>query len=99
MSKSDSQQAEVFKFLDDLRSSGPINMLGAAPHIMRRFDLSGKEALRYLRLWIEQFREDGTGDPSEQERTCPPARGGRTSESHDTINRFLETKGVKTSHT
>ena len=48
-------EATVFEYLKDLRDSGVTNMWGAAPYIQEEFDISGKEATRFLLAWIESF--------------------------------------------
>ena len=45
---------EVFAFLDIIRETGSINMFGAAPSIMKEFDVSKKEAKDLLMQWMEQ---------------------------------------------
>jgi hypothetical protein len=50
-------QVEMFKFLDDLRESGVVNMFGATPYIQREFGLSRAEASKVLTSWMETFDE------------------------------------------
>ena len=48
-------EATVFAFLDDLRESGVTNMFGAAPFIVREFDVSVIEARELLAKWMQQY--------------------------------------------
>ena len=54
------KEVRVFKFLNDLRDEGVVNMFGAAPYILRVEDesMSLGEARRILSLWMENFQED-----------------------------------------
>lgn len=40
------------RFLDSLRSSGKVNMFGAAPHLEEAFGLSAAKARRFLAFWM-----------------------------------------------
>ena len=43
---------EVYRFLNDLRDDGDINMFGAAPYIVDFFDVTKGEARRLLAAWF-----------------------------------------------
>ena len=44
------------EFLDNLRSSGVVNMFGAVPYLMNKFpDLMKPEAVEILKCWMEEF--------------------------------------------
>ena len=45
-------EQQVFKYLDELRESGVTNMFGAAPYIVREFDIPTKEARTLLKKWM-----------------------------------------------
>ena len=45
-------KVEVFKFLDDLRDSGIINMFGAAINIMEEFSVDRATATVLLLEWM-----------------------------------------------
>lgn len=47
---------EYFKFLDELRESGEINMFGAAMPLMDRFGISKMEAYAILEDWMNSKR-------------------------------------------
>ena len=47
---------QYFKFLDELRESGEINMFGA-PRVLREvFGMDKQESQDVFRAWTEQFR-------------------------------------------
>jgi hypothetical protein len=46
-------EEEVFDYLDFLRESGVINMMGAVPYIMDEFDTNKSEARRLLTKWMK----------------------------------------------
>ena len=48
---------EVFEYLDELRSAGVINMLGAGTYIKAEFKLSGPKATKVLADWMRTFHE------------------------------------------
>jgi hypothetical protein len=50
-------EQEVFEFLDVVRESGLINMLGAGPTIEEMFEVDKQEARRLLGRWMETFGE------------------------------------------
>ena len=45
----------VFKFLDNLRESGAINMFGAGPYVQDAFGLDRWEARDLVLEWMETF--------------------------------------------
>ena len=48
----------VFEYLDELRDEGKINMFGAVPYIMQRFEIDDESFARgFLERWMDQFRE------------------------------------------
>ena len=51
-------EKEVFNYLNDLRSSGETNMFGAAPYVVRQFDIPKSEANSLCVLWMKNFSED-----------------------------------------
>ena len=46
---------EHFIYLDKLRESGTINMMGAPRELQNDFDLDKTEARKIFGLWTEQF--------------------------------------------
>ena len=52
---------EIFKYLDQLRESGKINMYGSAAYVhtlisvQEMFELSRKDAQRVVGEWVRQF--------------------------------------------
>ena len=46
---------EYFVYLDELRESGTINMMGAPRELQYEFDLDKTEARKIFGLWTEQF--------------------------------------------
>ena len=44
-----------FEFLNDLRESGEINMMGAPRELQYEFDVDKTEARKIFGLWTEQF--------------------------------------------
>ena len=53
------QEREVLGYLNELRLSGITNMFGAAPFIEADFGLTLQESRRLLKLWMENFNEEG----------------------------------------
>ena len=49
---------EINQYLIALRDSGRINMFGATPYLMDRFDLSRKQASIALIAWMESFKQE-----------------------------------------
>lgn len=52
------QKNEYYEYLDDLRESGEINMLGAAPYLATAFGLSKAEAREIHANWMQDFGKD-----------------------------------------
>lgn len=48
---------QIFRYLDDLRSSGIVNMLGSGPYLEAEFGLTGPEAQTILVEWMKTFGE------------------------------------------
>lgn len=46
-----------FKYLDDLRASGRMNMFGAAAYLADDMNISESAAGKYLKHWMETFNE------------------------------------------
>lgn len=46
---------KYFAYLDFLRASGKVNMLGAAPYLAEEFNLNISEARKILYKWIDHF--------------------------------------------
>lgn len=44
-------------FLDELRESGKVNMLGAGPYLQEEYLLSKIEARSVLKYWMKTFSE------------------------------------------
>jgi hypothetical protein len=51
----DWSKQEVFMFLDELRSTGSINMFGAAPLIEEFFGVDRQLARRFLKDWMKSY--------------------------------------------
>lgn len=49
-------EQKVFDFLDELRDSGAINMLGARPYIEDKFNISRATATKLLLKWMKEYR-------------------------------------------
>ena len=49
-----------FEFLDDLRESGTMNMMGAPRELQNEFGLDKIEAIKVFVLWTEQFSLEKT---------------------------------------
>jgi len=47
---------QYFKFLDELRETGSINMFGAPAVLREEFGLSKAESYEVFKAWTEQFR-------------------------------------------
>lgn len=45
-------------YLENLRRSGITNMYGAAPYLMKEFQLSQKEAIDVLVDWMKNYNRD-----------------------------------------
>ncbi len=48
----------IYNYLDGLRESGVVNMLGAGPYVERTFDLSKSDARKVHVAWIEDFSKE-----------------------------------------
>lgn len=46
-----------FKYLESLRSSGVVNMYGAAPHLTAAFAIDKREARTVLDDWMTRYDE------------------------------------------
>ena len=46
---------EIFKYLDQLRESGEVNMFGSAAYVQEKFELSREDAQRVVEEWMQQF--------------------------------------------
>lgn len=52
------QKEPYFKYLDELRESGAVNMFGAAPHLQNAFpELTRQEAREVWADWANNFAE------------------------------------------
>ena len=47
--------AELYNELDFVRQSRSINMYGAAPHLVRCFDVTRTVARKVLKAWMDDF--------------------------------------------
>jgi hypothetical protein len=52
-------EKEMFDYLNDLRESGAVNMLGARPYLAEQFELSKSESRNVLSKWMKNFNENG----------------------------------------
>lgn len=56
----DKLDKKYIKYLDDLRESGIINMMGAVPYLQNAFtDLSKQEARKILFTWMDLKSKEG----------------------------------------
>lgn len=46
-----------FEYLDEIRATGQINMMGATPYLMDEFDLTRAEATKVLKEWMQSKKE------------------------------------------
>jgi hypothetical protein len=46
-----------FEYLEELRASGQINMMGAIPYLMDEFDLTRAEAMQVFKEWMQSKKE------------------------------------------
>lgn len=53
----DTEEVEVFEYLDELRDSGITNMYGATPYIQDAFDMDKTTARAHLKRWMETYSE------------------------------------------
>ena len=51
---------EINQYLIALRDSGRINMFGATPYLMDRFDLTRRQAIAALIAWMESFKQEAS---------------------------------------
>ena len=49
---------EYFEFLEDLRDSGSMNMMGAPRELQQEFDLDRAEAREVFSKWCESLKDD-----------------------------------------
>lgn len=49
-------EANIFEYLDFVRESGVINMMGASPLIMEEFSVEKREARGLLSSWMKSKR-------------------------------------------
>ena len=61
-----SYMEEYFQFLDALREEGTVNMFGAAPNLMREFNLDNGDARHILGQWMITFAERHKEEPHEK---------------------------------
>lgn len=47
----------VFRFLDNIRAEGKINMLGASPYVSQMFGVGKAEARTLVADWMRTFAE------------------------------------------
>jgi hypothetical protein len=52
MAKVIERELEIYSYLDELRESGKVNMMGATPYLVQEFSLSEKEAKDALFSWM-----------------------------------------------
>lgn len=57
MIRPDFCEDDHLEYLDDLRGSGITNMFGAAPYLVRKFDIDKRDARKILVYWMETFSE------------------------------------------
>ena len=53
--KMNDKYLEYFVYLDELRESGTINMMGAPRELQYEFDIDKAEARKIFGLWTKQF--------------------------------------------
>jgi len=49
------EYSNEFEYLDTLRESGSINMFEAPSYLIDYFDITKKEAVKILQLWMKQY--------------------------------------------
>lgn len=52
-------EKKVLTYLNELRESGKINMIGAVPYIIEEFNIERGEAVSHWKLWMENFNPQG----------------------------------------
>jgi hypothetical protein len=57
ITKWQTDQTEIFEYLDALRESGATNMYGAGVYLQERFNFSKQEAREFLMKWMAQYGE------------------------------------------
>lgn len=58
--KTTETEKKVFKYLNELRSSGVTNMYGAIPYLTNEFpELGEDEAIDLLYTWMKNFNNEG----------------------------------------
>ena len=62
MRKTTQLEREVLEYLNDLRESGVTNMFGAGSYIEDEFETDRSESRRLLRLWMDNFNNEGKYD-------------------------------------
>ena len=55
-------EKDTLEFLNILRESGVVNMYGATNYIIDEFDVSRKDAVQMLSLWMKNFNKEGNYD-------------------------------------
>ncbi len=55
-------EKDTLEFLNGLRDSGVTNMYGATDYIIEEFNVSRKEAVQMLSLWMKNFNKEGNYD-------------------------------------
>jgi len=56
MTNVENKKEEMFRFLDNIRKAGLVNMMGAAPYLINEFSLERKEARNLLMDWMKEKR-------------------------------------------
>lgn len=59
MRKLTEEELNVFKYLNNLRDSGRINMFGAWVYVADKYQLSRYESNKIVSLWMNNFKENG----------------------------------------
>jgi hypothetical protein len=55
-------EKDTLEFLNILRESGAVNMYGSTDYIIEEFNVSRKEAVQMLSLWMKNFNKEGNYD-------------------------------------
>lgn len=55
-------EKDTLEFLNILRESGAVNMYGSTDYIIEEFNVSRKEAVQLLSLWMKNFNKEGNYD-------------------------------------
>ena len=53
------EERSIFAFLDIIRESGMVNMLGSGTLVREQFKLTRKESYKILALWMKNYNEEG----------------------------------------